>query len=205
LAHIPDGVLSMPVLIAGGALAVAAVGLGLRSLDERTIPRVAIMSAAFFALSLFAIPLGPTGIHLLLGGLMGLILGLSIFPAVFAALLLQAMMFGFGGLTTLGVNTINIALPGALAGLVFAPLIARAPPARAALLGAACSALAVAGTGAMVALSLHLSSADYAAASRLVILSYMPLLAVEALVAGFCVSFVKRVKPELLARGAAGA
>jgi cobalt/nickel transport system permease protein len=203
LAHIPDGVLSWPVLAAGGAAAAAAVAIGVRSLDERQIPRVAILSAAFFALSLFSIPLGPSAIHLLLGGLMGLILGVAIFPAVLAALLLQSVMFGFGGLTSIGVNTINIALPGALAGLVFAPLIARADAPRAALYGGLCSACAVLGTGLMVSLSLYLSSPDFAASSRVVAFSYAPLLVVEALVTGFCVSFVKRVKPELLARGAA--
>ena len=200
MAHIPDGVLSWPVLAAGGVAAAAAVAIGVRSLDDKQIPRVAILSAAFFALSLFSIPLGPSAVHLMLGGLMGLILGLAIFPAVLAALLLQAVMFGFGGLTSLGVNTINIALPGALAGLAFAPLIARASPGRAALLGGACSALAVAGTGLMVALSLYASSPDFASSSRFVALSYAPLMVVEALVTGFCVSFVKRVKPELLAR-----
>lgn len=200
MAHIPDGVLSWPVLAAGGVAAAAAVAVGVRALDEQRIPRVAIVAAAFFALSLFSIPLGASSVHLLLGGLMGLILGVSIFPAVLAALLLQAVMFGFGGLTSIGVNTINIALPGAIAGMIFAPLVAQADVARAALYGGICAACAVLGTGLMVSLSLYASSPDFAASSRIVVFSYAPLLVVEALVTGFCVSFVKRVKPELLAR-----
>lgn len=200
MAHIPDGVLSWPVLAAGGVAAAAAVAVGVRALDEQRIPRVAIVAAAFFALSLFSIPLGASSVHLLLGGLMGLILGVSVFPAVLAALLLQAVMFGFGGLTSIGVNTINIALPGAIAGMIFAPLVAQADVARAALYGGVCAACAVLGTGLMVSLSLYASSPDFAASSRIVIFSYAPLLVVEALVTGFCVSFVKRVKPELLAR-----
>jgi len=200
LAHIPDGVLSWPVLVTGGVAAAAAVTIGVRSLDEQQIPRVAILSAAFFALSLVSIPLGPSAIHLMLGGLMGLILGLAVFPAVLAALLLQAVMFGFGGLTSIGVNTLNIALPAAIAGLLFAPLVARADAARAAVYGGVCAACAVLGTGLMVSLSLYASSGEFAAASRVIVFSYAPLLVVEALVTGFCVSFVKRVKPELLAR-----
>jgi cobalt/nickel transport system permease protein len=188
------------VLAAGGVAAAAAVAVGVRALDEQRIPRVAIVAAAFFALSLFSIPLGASSVHLLLGGLMGLILGVSIFPAVLAALLLQAVMFGFGGLTSIGVNTINIALPGAIAGMIFAPLVAQADVARAALYGGICAACAVLGTGLMVSLSLYASSPDFAASSRIVVFSYAPLLVVEALVTGFCVSFVKRVKPELLAR-----
>ena len=51
----------------------------------------------------------------------------------------------------------------------------------------------------MVAGALALSSNDYAVSSRVMIATYVPLMCVEGLVAGFCVSFVKRVKPELLA------
>jgi ABC-type Co2+ transport system permease subunit len=77
---------------------------------------------------------------------------------------------------------------------------AQADVARAALYGGICAACAVLGTGLMVSLSLYASSPDFAASSRIVVFSYAPLLVVEALVTGFCVSFVKRVKPELLAR-----
>ena len=130
MAHIPDGVLSLPVLVGGGVIAAGAVGLGLKKIGDEDIPRTAILASGFFALSLFALPVGPSSIHLLLGGLMGIVLGTAIFPAVCVALLLQAVMFGFGGLTTLGVNIINIALPGAVIGALVAPMIQRATPAR---------------------------------------------------------------------------
>lgn len=205
MAHIPDGVLSAPVLVAGGVLAAGGIAVALRRLDEEEIPRTAILSAAFFAVSLFAVPVGPSSVHLLLGGLMGLILGSAIFPAIFVALLLQSVMFGFGGLTSLGVNTFNIACPGALVGVLLAPAIARAGPSRAALLAGVGSAVAVAATGALVALSLALSSTDYVASAKVMTATYLPLMIVEGLVAGFCVSFVKKVKPELLAPVPAGA
>ncbi|MBX9740341.1 MAG: cobalt transporter CbiM [Beijerinckiaceae bacterium] len=205
MAHIPDGVLSAPVLMAGGVLAAGGIAYALRRLDEQDIPRTAILSAAFFAVSLFALPVGPSSVHLLLGGLMGLILGVAIFPAVFIALLLQSVMFGFGGLTSLGVNTFNIALPGAVIGVALAPAIARSTAGRAALLAGTGSALAVGATGALVALSLALSSTDYVASAKVMIATYVPLMCVEGLVAGFCVSFVKKVKPELLSPAPAGA
>ncbi len=199
MAHIPDGVLSLPVLVGGGVLAAGAVAVGLKRITDLEIPRVAILASGFFALSLFAVPVGPSSVHLLLGGLMGIVLGPAIFPAVFVALLLQAVMFGFGGLTTLGVNVVNIALPGAVIGTLCAPLIARATPKRAALIAGLASALAVACTGLLVACSLALSSADYTLSARVMIATYIPLMIVEGLVGGFCISFVKRVKPELLA------
>ena len=202
MAHIPDGVLSLPVLVGGGVIAVGAVALGLKKIGDEDIPRTAILASGFFALSLFALPVGPSSIHLLLGGLMGIVLGTAIFPAVCVALLLQAVMFGFGGLTTLGVNIVNIALPGAVIGAIVAPMVQRATPARAALIAGLASALCVALTGLMVAAALALSSADYMLSARVMIATYLPLMLVEGFVGGFCISFVKRVKPELLAGAA---
>ena len=199
MAHIPDGVLSMPVLVGGAGVAVGAVALGLRRISDRDIPRVAILASGFFALSLFALPVGPSSVHLLLGGLMGIVLGPAIFPAVCVALLLQAVMFGFGGLTTLGVNIVNSALPGAMVGMLVQPLIARATPAGAAVIAGLASAACVACTGLLVAAALSLSSTDYILSARVMMATYLPLMVVEGLVGGFCISFVKRVKPELLA------
>ena len=199
MAHIPDGVLSMPVLVGGAVVAVGAVALGLKRISDRDIPRVAILASGFFALSLFAVPIGPSSVHLLLGGLMGIVLGPAIFPAVCVALLLQAVMFGFGGLTTLGVNIVNIALPGAVIGALVQPLIARATPAGAAVIAGIASAACVACTGLLVAAALSLSSTDYILSARVMMATYLPLMVVEGLVGGFCISFVKRVKPELLA------
>jgi cobalt/nickel transport system permease protein len=202
VAHIPDGVLSAPVLGAGAALAAAGVGFGLRALDEARLPRAAILSAAFFALSLVMIPLGATSVHLLLSTLMGLMLGPAIFPAVLAGLLLQAMLFGVGGLTTLGVNTLNIALPGLLAGLLARRAAARAatPAAMAAAGGAAAGAVAL--TTAMVAGALALSDPAYRAAAAWVGLANLPLMAVEAAATAFAVGFLRRVRPETFATAA---
>ncbi|AWD22380.1 cobalt transporter CbiM [Fuscovulum blasticum] len=199
MAHIPDGILSLPVLIGGGALAAVGVGLGLRAIDDRAIPRVALLAAVFFAASLVSIPVGPSSVHLLLSGLMGLLLGMGVFPAVLVALALQAVLFGFGGLTTLGVNTVNIALPGAMAGLVLGPVIRRqVRPVVAGALAGIGSALAVLATGGAVALSLWLSSSDYVPVARVLLATYLPLALAEAAVAAVVVGFLARVEPGAL-------
>lgn len=199
MAHIPDGILSAPVLIGGGLLAAGGVALAVRGLDDRAIPRTAILSAAFFAGSLIAVPMGPTSIHLLLSGLMGIMLGTGAFAAVLVALLLQVLLFGFGGLTTLGVNTVNIALPGVLLGMALGPAIraARRPLARALLAGAV-GALAVLGTGGMVALSLALSGSEYTPLASVLIATYLPLALGEAFVTAAVVAFLARVQPDAL-------
>lgn len=199
MAHIPDGVLSLPVLAAGGALTAAGVALALRKLDEKTIPRAALLSAVFFAGSLVAVPVGPSSVHLLFTGLMGLMLGVLTIPAVLLALILQAALFGFGGLTTLGINTVNIAFPGVILGALFLPFVRSSSPVRAGILAALCGALCVAATGGLIAASLVLSSSDYVPSAKIVLATYIPLMIAEAVITGFAVAFLKRARPDAFA------
>jgi cobalt/nickel transport system permease protein len=199
MAHIPDGILSLPVLVSGGVVAAVGVGLGLRRLDDRAIPRIAMLSAVFFAASLVSVPVGPSSVHLLLSGLMGVMLGLGVFPAVLVALVLQAVLFGFGGLTTLGVNTVNIALPGAIVGLVLGPMIrGTTVPLTAAILAGIGAAFSVFATGGLVALSLWLSSSDFTPVAKVLLLTYLPLALAEGAVTGTVVGFLARVQPSAL-------
>lgn len=199
MAHIPDGILSAPVLIGGAVIAAVGVGLGLRRLDDRLIPRAGILAAAIFVGSLIAVPVGPSSVHLLLTGLMGIMLGVVTFPAVLVVLLLQALLFGFGGLTTLGVNTVNIALPGVAFAMLLGPAIRNAGSAtkRAALAGLV-GALSVAGTGLLVAASLALSSSDYTPVASVLIATYVPLMVGEAFITAAIVGFLARVQPDAL-------
>lgn len=196
MAHIPDGLLSVPVLVGGGIIAVAGVGIALRRLDDTRIPEIAILSAMFFVASLLAVPAGPSSVHLLLSALMGLTIGMATFPAVMVGLLLQALLFGFGGFTTLGVNTVNIALPGVVFGWMFLPMIKRLPPVPAGVAAFFCAALSVAATGGAVALVLALSSSDFIPSAKIIIATYVPLMVGEGLITAFAVVFLKRVRPE---------
>ncbi|MEJ2224215.1 MAG: cobalt transporter CbiM [Syntrophobacterales bacterium] len=109
--HISEGVLSPAVLGGGAALTAVGTAIGLKKLDYEAIPRVALLSAAVCVASLIHVPVGPVGLHLVLNGLMGLLLGWLAFPAILIALFLQALLFQFGGLTVLGVNTFTMATP----------------------------------------------------------------------------------------------
>ncbi len=123
--HISEGVLSPAVLAGGAALAAAGTAIGLKKMDYEAIPRVAILSAAFFVATLIHVPVGPVGLHLVLNGLMGLLLGWLAVPAILIALFLQALLFQFGGLTVLGVNTVTMALPAVICFYVFRPFLRR--------------------------------------------------------------------------------
>jgi cobalt/nickel transport system permease protein len=197
MAHLPDGVLSAPLLIGGACASVGLLAVALRRLDDTRLPQAAVLSAAFFVSSLISVPVGPASVHLLLNGLMGLLLGWLAVPALLVALALQLAFFGHGGLTALGVNTFNLAAPALLVAFLLRPWLRR----RAHGLfwvGAAAGALGVLGTAVLVAASLALSDAAYASAARILLLVYLPLAVLEALVSGTVIAFLGRVDPQSL-------
>lgn len=199
MAHIPDGVLSAPVLIGGAVVSVGLLTIALRRLDDERLPAAAVLSAAFFVSSLITIPIGPTSVHLLLNGLMGLLLGWTAIPALFVALLLQAAFFGYGGILVLGINTLNMALPALLCAMLLTPLLRRIAPAQFFWIGAATGLFGVLLTAGLVALSLVLSGEIFRTAAGVLLASYLPLALVEALITGTVLRFLQRVAPELLA------
>jgi cobalt/nickel transport system permease protein len=209
MAHIPDGVLSAPVLATGALVSAGLVAAALRRLDEARLPQAAVLAAAFFVASLISVPVGPSTAHLLLNGLMGLVLGWTAVPALLVALVLQLAFFGFGGVVVLGVNLMNVALPALAVAALLRPLL-RGPTAaagegdapsgrrRALAVGAAAGALGVLLTGALVALSLAASGRAFLPAAEAVALTYLPLAAVEASITAIVVAFLMRVEPALL-------
>lgn len=200
--HIVDGALSNPVVIAGATGAAAGIAMGLRSLDLERIPTAGVLAASFFVASLIHVPIGPSSVHLILNGLAGILLGWAAFPALFVGLLLQAVFFGFGGLTVLGINALNIALPAVLAGLLVRPFIGRGTPVAGALWGAVGGAVAIAATTAMVGASLALSGDEFLPAARFVFFAHVPVMVIEAVLTGFAVLLALKVKPELFAKRA---
>ena len=75
--HLGDGVLSDAWIACGFALAAAMVGAAMWRLREEDIPRIGVLSAAFFVASSIHIKLAvlPTSVHLILNGLVGVVLG----------------------------------------------------------------------------------------------------------------------------------
>ncbi|THH38200.1 cobalt transporter CbiM [Aliishimia ponticola] len=200
--HIVDGALSNPVVIGGAIASVGGIALGLRALDLDRIPTAGMLSASFFVASLIHVPIGPSSVHLILNGLAGLMLGWAAFPALFVGLLLQAVFFGFGGLTVLGVNAVNIAFPAVLAGLLIRPMIGRGTAVSGAIWGGIGGALAIALTTFMVAISLASSGDAFVPAAKLVFVAHIPVMVIEALLTGFAVLLARKVKPDLFFQSA---
>jgi cobalt/nickel transport system permease protein len=196
--HISEGVLSAPVLLTGAVLTAAGVAVGLRKMDNERIPQVAVLTSAFFVASLIRIPLGPSAVHLVLNGLLGLVLGWAAFPAILVGLLLQALIFQFGGLTTLGINTFIMAAPAILCHYLFARGVALRPSSVAMALAFACGFVAIFLSALLLATSLIFTGESFLEAAKLLVVAHLPVMVLEGLVAAFCLAFLMKVKPELL-------
>ena len=198
MAHIPDGVLAAPLLIGGALISAAALAISLRRLDYERIPQAAVLSAAFFVSSLVTISVGPSSVHLLLNGLMGVVLGWAAVPAILVALVLQAVFFGYGGLLVLGVNTLNMALPALICAAHFSRIVRGEQCRHPFLWGAMAGGVGVLLTGLMVTLSIGFSSTAFLPVAKVILLTYMPLGGAEAAITGATILFLRRVAPELL-------
>jgi cobalt/nickel transport system permease protein len=194
--HISEGVLSVPVLAAGWAIAAAGVAVGLKKTAPEKIPETALVSAALFLASLVHVPLGPSSVHLTLLGLAGIMLGWSAIPALFIALLLQSIFFQFGGLLALGVNTAVMGA-AALAGRAFFFL----PPEKLRPAGAfAGGFVAVMGGAALVAGALFLSDSSLKASALLILAANIPLALVEGVITIFITAFLSKMLPGHVSR-----
>ncbi|WP_345986898.1 energy-coupling factor ABC transporter permease [Sulfurimonas sp. HSL1-2] len=116
--HIPDGFLSPATYLPATAVAAGLILLALKraELDADKIAGVAAVSAFSFVAMLFAIPMpGGTSVHLGGVGLMAVLFGpWTAFGALSLVLLVQALLFGEGGITAYGVHVIAIAFAGSV-------------------------------------------------------------------------------------------
>jgi cobalt/nickel transport system permease protein len=122
--HIPDGILPLSVTGSGYAATALTTWYSIRKIRQKEdprqdIPKASLLTAAFFVASWIHIPVPPTSVHLVLNGLLGALLGYYAFPAILIGLFFQAIMFGHGGLTTLGVNAMIMGLPALIAHHIF--------------------------------------------------------------------------------------
>ena len=190
--HISEGVLSIPVLTAGWALAVGGLAAGLKKTSTEKLPRTALVSAALFLASLVHVPLGPSNIHLTLLGLAGIMLGWSVVPALFIVLLLQGLLFQFGGLLALGINTTAMAAAALAGRLAF-----RAVPKKFKTLGAFAGGFSAVITGTiLVTVALFLSDAELKTTAILLFAANLPLAVVEGIITFFIMAFLSTMMPD---------
>jgi cobalt/nickel transport system permease protein len=198
--HICDGVLSWQVLAGGAAIATVGVTLGLRRLDDDDIPKVGVMTAAIFVASLIHVPIGPTSMHLTLIGLSGVLLGWAVFPAALVALFLQVVLFGHGGLTTLGVNVVNFAVPALVCHYLFGHLLPGSARSSRwnSVAGFAAGAIAILLASVLLGCEFWLTGREYLSTGLAAMAAQLPLVVVEGLLAATVLVSLSRVRPGIL-------
>jgi len=209
MVHISDGILSLPVLAAGWAITIALLAVALwwskkKGNLEEDIPKLSVMTAAFFVASLIHIPVGPTSAHFILNGLVGVILGIFAFPAIFIGVTLQALLFQHGGVSTIGINTANMGIAAFIAFVIFrvGTKVSRSvwrKDLAAGIFGALAGGAAVFLAVIFTAFSLILSSKEaFFAIAIALSIAHIPIIVIEAIVTGSIVVFLMKVKPELI-------
>jgi cobalt/nickel transport system permease protein len=200
--HIAEGAISgslsgVAVLAGGVALTAAGTGWALARLKEEDIPRTALLSAAFFVASLIHVPVGVINVHLVLNGLLGLVLGWAAFPAILVALWLQAVFFGYGGITTLGINTFSMAAPAVVCHYLVRRWVSAGG------LSAACAGFVAGGLGVFlsgltVAGALVLSAEQFQLAAMLFTGAGVVWAVVEGIVSAATVTALRQFDPNFL-------
>jgi len=120
--HVPDGFVSPEVVVAGAVVAVVGLSLCVHRAGQQATPRqlplAGLAAALLLVLQTPVIPIvAGTDAHLLGGTLAVALLGPWLESVVITVVtVVQALFFGDGGLSTLGVNVINLALVPAAVG-----------------------------------------------------------------------------------------
>jgi cobalt/nickel transport system permease protein len=114
--HIPDGYLGPETYIATYIAAAPFWAVASRKLNQtlrhRQVPLLALSAAFSFVIMMFNVPIpgGTTG-HAVGGVLVAILLGpWAACIAVSVALIVQALLFGDGGITCIGANCLNMAV-----------------------------------------------------------------------------------------------
>jgi cobalt/nickel transport system permease protein len=207
--HLEDGAFSLFWVIVWWAAAIMIVGISLYLLrsekrtDSRKITIAAFCTAATFAIFQVEIPVAG-GIHLSITPLVGILTGPAIGCLIVFVVNIMNAAIGHGGWSMIGANTLVNFTEVLVAFSLFFLLgkVTKSPFARAA---AATFGALVCGTIVMVGIILvsgvqgvTQSPASVLAGLSLVIAINLAVAVVEAMITGFVVTFLQRVRPDIL-------
>jgi cobalt/nickel transport system permease protein len=122
--HIPDGFIPFWQCAIYYVILIVALYFASKwareNLDEKRIPLLAVLAAGIFAIMSMNMPISMGTSGHMVGGALVAILFLAPEAAVLVftvVLIIQALVFGDGGITTLGANVLNMAIIGGFTGL----------------------------------------------------------------------------------------
>nr|MBF0222692.1 cobalt transporter CbiM [Desulfobulbaceae bacterium] len=197
--HVSDGVLSPSIIIGSYLVTLGLSAWSSKKVASAELPKVAVVTSSFFVASLIHIPLGPTSVHLLLPGIVGVLLGSVSFVSIFVGLILQCILFQFGGVTSLGANALMMGIPAIICGVLFQRF--RGTTQRSiCIAGGVFATLGTVFSAVLLAGLLATAGEDFFAVAKFSLLAHIPVFIVEGVISAFTISFLYRVKPELLLR-----
>jgi len=194
--HISDGVLSLEATVVVSAISLIALIKAVKELKDEEISLTAVASAMFFIASFIHIPFGVTQIHLILLGVIGILISWSSFVAIFVALLLQALLLGYGGIVSIGVNLFLMATPAVIVHYLYhTDFVGK--------LNDRLKYFLVGFTGTFFAtlfltLILYFSKEEYDYAAFTIFTVNIVTMIIEGIVSMFLLLFIKRVYPKVL-------
>ncbi len=207
--HIPDGLMAPAVAGVGWIIALILLATTFKVLnkrmDDRQITLMAVLAAGIFVAQMLNFPIGggTTG-HLLGAALATIILGpLAGILILTTILTIQALVFGDGGLTALGLNILNMAIIGSLVAW-YAYIALRKWNINAAVFAAAFSSVfaAALAAAAQLAVSHSLSGGVYGISGAIAfpaMAAFHLLIGIgEAIITSSVVLYIARVSPGML-------
>ncbi len=205
MVHISDTVPLDPWLIMGGwAVTAIILAYALSKMKTEDVPRLSVITAAVFVASLIHIQWGPASIHFILNGFAGVMLGILAFPCIFVALVLQCFLFGFGGVTMIGINTVNMGVPALVAYLIFKTGtkldIRSETKSKVSLFGAIAGGVAVMLALLLFAAELTTIGDVFLETTIVVVTAHIPIIAIEAIFTGVLAGFIATVEPKLFGK-----
>jgi len=216
--HVPDGLMDPLVALVGTVeffvVLAAVLLLSSKKMREQNLPRTAVLCAGIFVAQMLNFPIGggTTG-HLIGAALLAILVGpLMAIVGITVVLIIQALMFGDGGITAFGLNATNMALIAPLTGwavyTLVKPLVEGA--------GKACEGIAVAAAAwssvfvasaacaAQLAVSYEISGGAYGIVGSVSVpamLGYHAVIGIgEAIISVGVIAYVSTVSPKAFSK-----
>jgi len=204
MVHISDGVLDPWLWESGWAITAVILAYALSKMKTDDVPKLSVITSAVFVASLIHMQVGPTSVHFILNGFAGVMLGILAFPCIFVALVLQCFLFGHGGVTTIGINTVNMGVPALITYLIFKTGtkldIRPETKNKASLFGAIAGGVGVVLALLFLATELITTGEEFYETTVLVVTAHLPIIVIEAIFTGVLAGFIATVKPEMFAK-----
>ena len=200
MVHISDGILAPWIWGSGWVITAAILAYTLSKMKIDDVPKISVITAAVFVASLIHFQAGPTSVHLILSGFAGVTLGILAYPCIFIAVVMQAFLFQHGGVTTIGINTVNMGVPALISFLIFkAGMKLNVGISKNEILfGAIAGGTAVALAVLLLAVELLVTGEEFTEVTTFVVAAHIPVILVEAIFTGVIAGFFAIVKPEML-------